>query len=127
MPVRRPALPSSTRLDDEALDITVQAINATQRLRLVTVADLARVTTDELAAQGASQRDIAALRALIVAAGGRFADARPRGRPAGRETRGATLRVPLDRAQLARLDEVRGDRSREEVAAELLIAGLDRQ
>lgn len=117
-------LAPSTRLDDETLDLRIQAINITQRLGLVTVADLASVTADRLTEAGASQRDVTALRALIVAAGGRFAGVRPRGRPAGRETRGATLHVPLTRAQLARLDEVRGDRSREEVAAELMIAGM---
>lgn len=110
------AVLGATPLASEALNLRVFAVMAARDCGAATIADLATVTEAQLVAAGARQRDVNALRSLLVATGGRFAGVRPAGRQRGTSTR---VEAVLTREQLARLDEVRGERSRSRCIAEL--------
>ena len=107
----------ATRLD--TLDLRVFAVEAARLCGASTVGDLATVTESRLRERGARDVDVAALLALIVAAGGTFAGRRRRGRPPSRPADLVRVESWMLPAQLARLDEQRGEMSRSAFVAQL--------
>jgi hypothetical protein len=108
----------STRLDSEALDLRVFAVEAARLCGASTVGDLAHVTEAALRERGARDVDVHALRALIVAAGGHLAGVR-RGRPPSRREDLVRVESWMTPEQIARLDEQRGEMSRAGFVAQL--------